>query len=153
MTTRDQERRMKMAERLEKTPGPRWIKTNQLLDMNGEILAQFQIMEDDSHQFIICIPFFGMFWLYTKQANNYIIRHPAEKMLPEHYLGYLATIARYTENAQLAYEMRLVGTSDYVSVKLVNGMMASSIAALTGFTVEFVREFYKDYFVVDNATP
>lgn len=131
-----------------------------LMDVNGEIFAEFMVMRDydtPSQKWIKCIPFFGMFSLNKIEPNNPIVRQNGETMQPEGFLGYIANVIRFTSDKiypHAYFTMRTVGSTkdhSYVTINLINGIKASEIAKLTGFDPEMVRAFYEQYFVVSAS--
>jgi hypothetical protein len=123
-----------------------------LTDMNSQHLCEFMMMkhpDEPSNPWVKCIPSYGMFIMTQKDVGNPIIVQPGMTMPDTSFLGYIANVANQGKQESYPYTMINQGGNKFARVILSQGMLASDIADLTGFDLEKVRLFYRNYFVVD----
>jgi len=126
-------------------------RTIQMVDATGQVIAHILIFRDeDGNKWAQCYPFMAMYEMMKVSMANPIILMDGMQMPMPTLLGYIANVARFTENASNGwyYELRTIDTPQYARVVIKAGMSAKELANVTGYNVEFVVEFYKDYFVV-----
>jgi len=128
-----------------------------MLDMTAQQIAEFLMLQNDEYErpqkWVKVIPYYGMHETYRQSPNDPIALMAGIIMPDVSFLGYIATVIRHTKNAQWYYQMRSMSLkgNDYAMVNLMpSGVKASEIAKLTGYDIEMVRDFYRDYFVVDS---
>jgi hypothetical protein len=133
-------------------PNPQVINTITLINMNGENLCEYLVLDNPNEAsvqpWVKCIPFFGMHEMYRMEPSNQIAVQAGMVMPASSFLGYIAMIIRNTRNAAYPYEMASYG-ANYVRLKLIQPMNAKEIAQLTQFPLEMVKDYYRSHFIVD----
>jgi hypothetical protein len=121
-----------------------------LQNLVNENIAEFLLCSDEGYSYVKCIPYFGMFEMYRQDASDIVIVYPGMIMPDKTFLGYISNLARFPalRAGVYPYHMGSGHLGQYTQVIIREGMYASEIADLTGYPLEMVRDFYKDYFVV-----
>lgn len=127
----------------------------QLLDGTNSVMAEFLMLMNDEHEYpqkwVKCIPTWTMFETMRADMSTQLAIQPGMTMPDLSFLGYITMVIR--EGMKLSdgwhYVMRTIGTGKYVHVLLKNGVMASEIADLTGYEPQKVKDFYREFFVVN----
>jgi len=126
-------------------------RTIQMTDATGQVIAHALIFrDDDGYKWVLCHPFMAMYEMMKISMANPIILMDGMQMPVQSFLGYIANVARHSENVANGwyYEMRCIDTAEYHRLIIRAGMSAKDIADVTGFDIEQIRSFYKDYFVL-----
>jgi len=127
-----------------------------LVNANMEIIAEFMLFHDTESDYgwVKCVPYYGLMKQWEKNVADPVSAPiQAGMMLPvSSFLGYIATVARVGEiyPSGLEYGMQNIDGGEYIRVRLLPGIRASDIAKLTGWPIEMIRDFYKDFFVVNT---
>jgi hypothetical protein len=128
----------------------------ELTDVNGQVMAIFLMLENDAQpreKWVKGIPTFSMYEAMRHDMSSQIIVYPGMIMPDTLFLGYLAKVVYQSERERLTewhYQMRTVNSNTYHQLTLRRGMSTQDIANLTGYDLEKVRDFYRDYFIVNG---
>lgn len=118
----------------------------------GENIAQFWIVTNDAYdqKWVHCFPYASMHEMMRHDISNQVLVMDGMQMPDLSFLGYIAQVARVTQQLPAwQYEMRSM-SGDYHRVLLRQGMSAKEISDLTGFDLQKVKDYYRDYFVVNT---
>jgi hypothetical protein len=121
-----------------------------LVSPTSENIAQFQIqgnLEDpDVRDWVQAFPYFGMHEIYRQNAGNPIVLMDGMMMPETSFLGYLINVVIETERQKQYYCEIRSDNGDRLILR--QGMDAKEIAKLTGWDIEMIRMYYRNYFVV-----
>jgi hypothetical protein len=127
-------------------------RTIMLSDVNMENIAEIQIFSNDAgEKWVKAFPYASMHEMMRMDMSNPILLMDGVQYMPQMFLGYIAQVIRYTmDTGGHFFTMTLRDGPDgtYTVVRLLQGVSSKEIAALTGFDLQMVRDFYSDYFVV-----
>lgn len=118
-------------------------------DINSENVCEFLIFrnEDEPPQkWVKAIPYYGMHEMYKHNVSNPAVVFGGMLMPQETFLGYIANLTRNPIDKERGFYWQMQNQSHRVTIR--PGMSAKDIAQLTGFDLQKVKDFYRDFFVV-----
>lgn len=125
-----------------------------LLDLNMEDMIEFEIMRDteSDYEWVKTILFTGAFQMFAKNVTHPLMTWPGSTMPRDSFLGYIAMSIKWGKDQGIPYpwQMRSTGpdVTNYVQMNLSPGVSCKQVAELTGWPIDHIREFYKDYLVI-----
>ena len=118
-----------------------------MFDLNMETIAEFMVMHDtaNNQHWIKVIPFYGVYKTYERDVTDPIVSQifPGGTMLMETFLGYIGNCANAGSKMPYPYTM----ATPEVQLVLTTGISLEKVHHLTGWDLDKITEFYKDYVV------
>ena len=124
--------------------------------MNGEIMAEFLLFKDSENDYnwVKVIPYIGATMEYIRNTAHPIwgMLMPGMQMTQDGFLGLITICATEGKKSTPGYELTMQSADGktYFQIRLRPGVKASDISGLTGWPIKYIRQFYKDYFVIDT---